>query len=284
MSGAEQTIVVGVTGRGENTDALRYAAREARMTGRTVTLVHAALPVVPSIPPAMPVDGAWSETGAAIAEDVRQEFEELTDHGVPVRTSVLRGEPGWVLGELTADASLVVLQHRDLSRLHRLITGSTVASAAAHVHCPLVSVPPAYDETEHGLVVAGLHEDGGPREVVEVAFRETDRRGRALRLVHAWHLMPGYDDILVSDARWRTDVETALRATARELTEKYPDVPVEVSLLHEWPVEAMVTLSKQADLLVLGRHGAHRVVPPRLGSLTRTVVQHAASPVMVVPV
>ena len=72
----EQPVVVGVTGKNENTDALRFAAREAELRACGVVLAHVVpytLPLVPtgfplSETPLLPVrfvpligKGAWEE-------------------------------------------------------------------------------------------------------------------------------------------------------------------------------------------------------------------------------
>jgi nucleotide-binding universal stress UspA family protein len=282
---AEQTIVVGVTGAGENDDALRYAADVAASTGRTVTLVHVSSPVLPPVPTStrLPRE-AWDERGADVVEAVRADFVRIAGDAVPVHVAVEVGEPGWVLGERSADASLVVLQHRGLNNLARIFTGSTVATAAGQAQCPVVSVPAGRTPRENGLLVVGVLEDGGPREVVEAAAHEADRRHAGLRLLHAWRLAPDYDDLLVNDEKWVALLQRSVRTQAGELAVKYPEVPMDVEVRHHWPADALVAASKEADLLVIGRHQGRRLVPPRLGGTGRAVVQHAECPVMIVPV
>jgi nucleotide-binding universal stress UspA family protein len=282
---AEQTIVVGVTGVGENDDALRYAAEVAASTGAKVTLVHVSNPVLPPVPMStrLPRE-AWDVRGADVVEAVRADFVRIAGDGVPVDVAVEVGEPGWVLGERSTDASLVVLQHRSLNSVKRILTGSTVATAAGQAQCPVVSVPAGHTPRENGLVVVGVLDDGGPREVVEAAAHEADRRHVGLRLVHGWRLAPDYDDLLVNDEKWVADLEWGLRKRANELGEKYPDVPMEVEVRHHWPADFLVEASKEADLLVIGRHQGRRLVPPRLGGTGRAVVRHAECPVMIVPV
>jgi nucleotide-binding universal stress UspA family protein len=133
-------------------------------------------------------------------------------------------------------------------------------------------------------VVVGVLDDGGPREVVEAAVHEADRRHVGLRLLHGWRLAPDYDDLLVNDEKWVAELEWGVRTRATELGEKYPDVPTEVDVRHHWPADILVEASKEADLLVIGRHQGRRLMPPRLGGTGRAVVRHAECPVMIVPV
>jgi len=50
------------------------------------------------------------------------------------------------------------------------------------------------------------------------------------------------------------------------------------------PADVLVAASREADLLVLGRHSGSGLFAPRLGARARAVVAHAECPVMVVPV
>jgi len=285
MAKSEQAIVVGVTGKGQNTDALRYAAREASMTSRAVILVHAPESMLPPLPPSLLItNDILVEAGASVAQEVRDEFEEISQGSVPVDIRVLPGDPGRLLGEMSGDAALLVLQHRSLSALHRLFTGSTVATAVAHAQCPVVSVPAGHDGPEKGLVVAGLLEDGGPRAVAEAAFREADHRQDSLRLVHGWRLAPDYDHFLAQDGLWQEALRTSLDSVASDLSQKYPGIEIEVNVEHDWPADVLVAASREADLLVLGRHSGSGLFAPRLGARARAVVAHAECPVMVVPV
>jgi nucleotide-binding universal stress UspA family protein len=286
-----QAVVVGVTDRGENTDALRFALREAAATGRPLRLVHVAQGLLPPVPPSVLVTpDVLIEVGKKSMHAVREELEELlSELGEPVelRSRVTTGDPGRALAEQSKEASLVVLQHRSLSRMHRMFTGSTVATAATHAHCPVVSVSAATGGDggagTRGRVVAGVLEGGGPPEVAEIACDEAERRRAAVRLVHGWHLAPAYDPILAADKEWRRGVDTTLENLASDLQTKHPGLHVAASVEHAWPVDALVSASREADLLVLGRHRGTHPGPPRLGSLTRALLAYADCPVMVVP-
>lgn len=277
-------ILVGVTGKGENTDALVIAARYARATGQRVTLVHAVPPSLPPAPPsALLADNSWEAVARTILADVDDEFRTFADE-VPVDVVAAHGHPGSVFHDLSRSASLVVLEHRDMSRLHRIATGSTVASVAARARCPVVSVPAASSEgPSAGVVTAGVHEDGGPRPVLEAAFAQAALLGCSVRLVHGWRLAATYDDMLLHDARWRNEAHAAITSAAEEVGRLQSEVEVAVEVRHDWPADVLVASSGESDLLVVGRHDRHGLVPERLGSLTRSMLEHAHCPVMVVP-
>jgi nucleotide-binding universal stress UspA family protein len=226
---------------------------------------------------------AWQHAGERILDEAHTKLAALADGDVPTATLVREGNPGAVLAELSADAVLVVLQHRDLSRLHRIATGSTVASVAAHSHCPVVSVPPRHDRPAHGLVTVGVHEDAGPSPVVETAFAEAATHGWAVRLVYAWNVASAYGDLVAQEAHLTTETQANISAAIQKLSAKHADVAVTVEVHHEWPADAMARMSAESDRLVVGRHSHQVPFQPRLGSLARSAIVHAECPVMVVP-
>jgi nucleotide-binding universal stress UspA family protein len=135
-------------------------------------------------------------------------------------------------------------------------------------------------------VTVGVHEDGVPEAVLRAGFEEASSRHSPLRVVHAWRLDTGYDDIIVRrvDGEWERRLESELRSAVEPVLARYPDVKVEVEVRHQWPAEALVEFAAGSALLVVGRHGHRPALPQRLGSITRSAVQNATCPVMVVPV
>ena len=61
--------------------------------------------------------------------------------GVPVTCELLVGGVVPTLVDAAADARMVVIQHRDLSRMRRLVTRSVASGLAAHARVPVVAVP-----------------------------------------------------------------------------------------------------------------------------------------------
>jgi nucleotide-binding universal stress UspA family protein len=281
-------VLVGVTGPGENTAALRYAVGEARSHRRPLLLVHAIHEAFPPPPPTMLVEPVpWQQVGNAVMAEVRDELEDLLENGaLDVSTEVRSGPGGGVLVELSEHASVVVLQHRARSRLRRLFTGSTVIAAAADSRCPVVSVPAVWEpRTRTGRVVVGVHEDGMPEPVLAAAFAEAAAHGSSVHLVHAWEIEGAYTDLVSPPAEgWETTVRDAMDAAVRPFAEEHPSVTVELEVRRAWPAEALLDLADGADLLVVGRHGSWRHLPHRIGSIARTLVSEAPCPVMVVPV
>ena len=292
MDSMRRRVVVGVTGPGENSAALRFAAEQARLLGADVCVAHAVheLRPPPAANPLLSYEVPWDEVGNRIVSYAVEELKGLsgdmamTDRAV---TTVARhGDPVHVLTELSGNARMVVLQHRDISALHRVFTGSTVAGVATHAQCPVTSVPAAWQPSDSpGRVTVGVHEDGLPSGVLAEAFAEADARGWSLRVAHARRLDPVYDDIVFTrDDAWRAGAEAAISSSMEELRQEHPDVMVEVDVRHQWPADALVELSTVSNLLVVGRHRHHAPAPGRIGSIARALLRTARCPVTVVPV
>ena len=281
-------VVVGVTGRGRETSALRFAAEHARREGARVVLVHVGRVSLPTVPGLVVTPTEAIDVAERIVRDVAEELEELVGGPVAHHVVAVTGVPSQVLVELSRDARLVVVQHRTSTALERLFVGSTTNGAAARCHCPLVSVPAGWEPSPDGTaeVVVGVHEAGVPKQVLEAAFSWADRTGVPLRVVHAWRLDAAYDDIITHrvDAEWRAQQKRLLSAAVAVHRDSWPTVPVEVEVRHQWPADVLVDDSRNASLVVIGRRGARGWIPEHLGSLARTVLRASMCPVMVVPV
>lgn len=301
-------IVVGVTGEGRETGALRFAVECARREGAPLVLAHAFGASLPPPPPSVLLTYAdAADVAASVVQDVERELAELTEGSLSCRTVTAPGTASHLLVDLGRDARLVVVQHRVSTWLGRLFVGSTVNAAAAHCACPVVSVPMDWHPATGTLgdVVVGVHEGGVPLAAVAAGLDWASATGARLRVVHAWHLDGAYDDIISSRvaAEWHAEqvqtlesVVTDLRRRASSVTvpadapAQVPDrapaempVEVRVEVRHEWPTQALVDDSRHASLVVVGRHARHGQPTGHLGSVARTVLREARSPVMVVP-
>lgn len=287
MNAITEPVVVGVTGAGRNTEALRFAIAEARALRCGLTLVHAVHPVLPPPPQTVSIaEETWAEVGAHIVAAARSELVALlAGEAMRVTTMVHLGSPSTLLCELSRRAERIVLQHPDGSRRHRIVTGSTITTVAAKAHCPVVAVPASSaDLPPTACITAGVDHDAGPPAVVEAAFAEASARRSSLRLMHAWQVSDLYDDVLPDTARWTMHSRAVITAAAADTRFRYPDVVADVVVRREWPAQALVAAAAASDLLVVGRHRGPPAVATPVGSLTRTVLLNAPCPVMVVPV
>ena len=280
-------ILVGVTGRGQDTAVLRWAGEQAAATGARVTLVHAYGHVLPPPPASVLVTAEpMAEAASYLLDGCVEAYLHVAPHTVEKPETLLDDRrAAHVLTELSREADLVVVGHRD--RSHRLHTGSTTTTVAAHAACPVVVVPEDWTP-EHGgeWVTVGVHEAGAPLAVLETAAREAAAVGAPLRMVHGWHLDTVYDDIVSAriDPDWQHRVEQALLRAAGPVVARHPGLRIEAAALHAWPADTLVRLAATSRLLVVGRHAHHAPVPDRLGSVARTTIRTSTCPVLVVPV
>jgi nucleotide-binding universal stress UspA family protein len=165
-----------------------------------------------------------------------------------------------------------------------------------------------------GRIVVGVDASPEAHTALAWAAEEARLRQAALQVVHAYHgqelAAPVYfpsqhavPPTAVGDAggpaseittslRDRTLVEEAFHNQAYELLEALLEgmdqmlagVEVQRTVVEDrHPAEALVALSGDADLLVVGSRGRGGFSGLRLGSVSHAVVLHATCPVVVVP-
>jgi nucleotide-binding universal stress UspA family protein len=143
-TGQGRPIVVGVDGSAASLEALRWAARQARLTGAPLLALTAwAFPehptpfgIVPDIP--LPPDEL---------DQVRARLEETTRavvgaDDVVVRSTVVPGDAATVLLRAAEDAQLLVVGSRGRGTFAGVLLGSVSAHVAHHAPCPVVVVRP----------------------------------------------------------------------------------------------------------------------------------------------
>src|SRR5689334_2693496 len=97
MTDRHHGILVGVTGRGENTAALTWAAAEAARRACPITLVHAVTPVLPPPPPSvLMTPGPLLDVGRTVLDEVSEELETIAAPGTPVQRVVEHQAAGWL--------------------------------------------------------------------------------------------------------------------------------------------------------------------------------------------
>lgn len=287
---SDSKVVAGVDGSRDGLRAVEYASRAALVTGAHLHLVHAVDDAV--------MAGAWGvvQDAAAMEQAGRETVEQATaraiEMGLPperVHGEVTLGNATSVLAKASEGALRLIVGRRRLSGLERMFVGSTSASLAAVAHCPLVVISAASNPEEtrsSGVVAVGVDSDGHSDHTLAAAHREAKIRQAKLLVTHVQHPVPvgmfgGY--------KLTDEAERELLAAARQAIDEMvarvigddDSVPLEVVVDSGDPVDRMVELSRDADLLVLGMR------PPRalgiaIGGLTRAVMAHAEAPLMVV--
>jgi len=275
-------IVVGV-GPEEVESALAFAADEALRAGCGLHLVHAVSLVPPGpdhvLLPAIDLE-AW---GAERLAEVVKLADDLVQGAVPVTHEIRRGTAVGVLVDVGRGARMVVLEHRHLSRLSRIVNRTVAGGVAAHLRVPVVAVPSGWHEDQRrGVVVAGIDVPERSEEVLRAALAEAHARGARLRAVHSWSLPGPYEEAMAGDEarRWSDRSRAEVRAALDALGDLSAAMDADVQVVHGRAADALVEASADAELLVIGRHDPFVPIGSHVGPVARAVLREATCPVL----
>jgi nucleotide-binding universal stress UspA family protein len=142
QNGAHPVIVVGVDGSDESLEALRWAARAARLAGASLRAVSVwDYPTSLGWEPPYPLD--FDPEGDARSVLDRSIAEVLGDQpDVPVEKVVREGHPAPVLEEEAKGADLLVIGSRGHGGFSGLLLGSVSAHCVHHAPTTVVVVRP----------------------------------------------------------------------------------------------------------------------------------------------
>lgn len=276
-------VVVGVDGAGGGVAALRYAVDEARRVDGSVHAVHVLPDYAPSAYP-LPLPDLI-ESGRTVLRSSVEQAGPL-DPEVTVRTELRRGSRAAALVAEARGARLLVVGSDRRSVLQRVLTGNTSTRVAASSVAPVVVVPEGWTPNEGGVgvVLAGVKRTDRTTDLLAEAFALAHERGSRLVLLHVWQLAAEYDGVLDRDAvdEWSARAREELSEAARDWQLSYPDVVVDIRVVHGQPARELVTASAGADELVLVRRAHGFPAAVHLGSTGRAVLRESASPVRVV--
>ncbi|MEU9991099.1 universal stress protein [Streptomyces sp. NPDC048045] len=300
-------VIAAVDGSEDSRRALEWALDAARRRAAELRVVHVRQYAAWGQADVL-VAGPPDAGGDPVLDEVRALLRDRPD-APAVEYVAMEGVPGAVLPELGTDSQLLVLGSRGRGGFASLLLGSNGMAAARDAACPVVVVPrPGRDGStsravravgEHGggpdepgpRVVVGVHADSPDDATLDFAFTEAALRGARVRAIAAypWPVQtwsaPGQPVPPPID-------EDAVRNETRSLAEgflaphrkRHPDVRADVEALPGDAAGHLVAASKDADLVVVGRHRRRLLAPaPMMGSVTQAVLLHAASPVAVVP-
>ncbi len=131
-------IVVGVDGSPASVDALRWAARQAELTG-----YHLEAVTTWQFPTELD-EIFFDDKSSAYSEPAERRLHEaLVEAGIDEQgctKSVLKGHSAAVLVERSADAELLVVGSRGHGGFTGLLLGSVSSSVMSHAVCPVVVV------------------------------------------------------------------------------------------------------------------------------------------------
>jgi nucleotide-binding universal stress UspA family protein len=135
-------IVAGVDGSDNSKDALRWAGRQAELTGATLDAIITW--EIPAFSGWAPADAEDLEFPRFAEQALNQAVDEVfgRDHPAWLRTRVVAGHPAQVLVEASAGADLLVVGSRGYGGFADALLGSVSTYCVHHAHCPVVVIRP----------------------------------------------------------------------------------------------------------------------------------------------
>lgn len=136
----ERRIVVGVDGSSSSREALRWAVRQAALTGSVVDAVIAWRD------PSGYAGYAWLIGDATYKDLAAKTLRETVDavvtagSGVTVRQHVVEGHPARILLDAAQGASLLVVGSRGHGGFIEMLLGSVSQHCVQHAPCPVVII------------------------------------------------------------------------------------------------------------------------------------------------
>ena len=287
MSDQNPSPVVVADGHDEGDAALEYAAAESARLACGLHLVQF-VRVVPQDPDGVLVDVAdVGRVGRHSLEAALERVRALIGDEATLTGELVLGGVVPALVRAGRDARLIVLQHRSLTGMRRVVTRSLTSGVAAHAPVPVVSVPELWsagrDRDTSPIVTVGL--DGAPRaeEVLRAAADAARARGATLHVLHALTFANAHRDLVMTrldDEPWTSRAPAEIQAVLERLGDAVTDVPVRFVIRRMRPADALIHASQGCHLVVIGRPDPTSPVGSHLGPVARAVLAEAACPVL----
>jgi nucleotide-binding universal stress UspA family protein len=284
------SVVVGVDGSPGSDIAVVWAATHAHAQRRPLAIVHGA--GVPGVTD-LGFDHVAARKSLRMAgrrvTDAALGLAQRTSPGLTITIHLALEDPRGLLRTMAADGSLLVLGARGHGPVTALLLGSVSTALSTLAPGPVViaRAVPADTDGARMPVVVGL--DGGEASggAVRLAFETASWEHRPLIAVHAVGEVPAhaYGDALTDEqtGELRRGRERLLAECLAGYAEKFPDVRVQTTLVMQSPARALRQASETAYAVFVGTRGRGPVASRLLGSVSRSLVEHARCTVAVVP-
>ena len=273
------SVVVGVDGSPHSEAAIEWAVRYAQEHRRPLTLAHAAGSVARTntlIDPAV-TRQSLRMAGRRVTDAALATVKKLAPD-LEVAVHMPLREPRETLLAAAEHASLMVLGTRGRGTLATFLLGSVSVGVSSHAVCPTVVVR-ASPNAQPGPVVVGVDGTAASEAALGFAFEMASWTHRPLDAVHTWGGDGPYPALLSQEQRRELmdDRELDVAESLAGFAEKYPDVHVAQFIVENDPAKALVIASEKASLVVVGSRGHGDAASVLLGSVSRSVVEHAHS-------
>lgn len=285
-------VLVGISGApvAEQRDCLDFAVAEANRRHADLWLVHGCDPLV-TVTALVPTSTLQKRFRAG-REIVRAAVDEVIGDLDPKRgitTEVAEVSGAQALVDLSVRASLVVCQRRTVSAARRWHTGSTTSRVCAQSEAPVAVVTSGAGQRSGSGVVVGVDGHGHSAVAVAAALVEATLREQELTAVHAWeapgppgttgYIPPDHDELEMLSGRAKHLLAAVMAGPCAD----HDDVTVHQVAIRGPAAEALLYVSRTAQLLIVGRHAGHGVASLGLGGVARHVLDRSPCPVIVTP-
>jgi nucleotide-binding universal stress UspA family protein len=137
-------------------------------------------------------------------------------------------------------------------------------------------------------ILVGVDGSGHSQRALEWAAKEAALRHTSLTVLTVDQAVAGWGGTLHyqgDEAQTEKAAEAARAETDKVLAGLGDSRPesVTVEAIHGYPAEEIINVGADADLIVLGSRGVGGFARSLLGSVSSQVVQHATSPVVIMP-
>ncbi|MCW2756772.1 MAG: UspA domain protein [Nocardioidaceae bacterium] len=232
-SPAPGSIVVGVDASPDSDRAVVWAARQAMIEHRPLTLVHG-----------IGVEGAaWLEArdtqGESVLDLLRAEGQKVLDAAsttarwtypdVEIGTVMPLTDARLALLEIAERAAMLVVGTRGRGPLTELVMGSVSHAVTRLPPCPVVVVRPHDDDRARTVVLVGVDGSGASTAAIEFAYRQASARDLQLTVMYCFLdlLGNGIDSGVVAyDAPGLEAQRLVLDESVAGMGEKFSDVSV----------------------------------------------------------
>jgi nucleotide-binding universal stress UspA family protein len=204
---------------------------------------------------------------------------------------VVEGAPQTVIPRMAKGDDVIVVGSLGTTGFVADLMGTVATAVVRHSQCPVVVVPGEAGlphGTHLGSVTVGVDGSESGDKALRWAYGIASEGGASeLRVVHSWESSPGlYLEVPeVPTGRYEQRGRNTLDHAVQRLAEEvggFGQLAVTKILSSEVSRVALTEASNSTDLLVIGSHGHGIVARMLLGSVSRSVVEHAHCAVAVI--
>ncbi len=274
MTIVKPVVVVGIVDK--QPSVLRFAARQAELSGAMLHVVHAASlsPIVADFGSGIDAVEATRVTGQSVLDDAWK-FVQAELGNPPAEFILTSAGAIEALERACVGAHMLVVGADDVPWYARLLQSRVAGFLALHASCPVVVVPEvAYPGSMEGDVVVTLDGDSSANGPLRFGFEQASARDTVLHVLHTVPPATTASDV--------ADLRANMSHVLAKWREVFPDVAVMDGVAVGHPKEIVARATSGAELVVLGR--PHSTMPFAISRpLATSVLRQANCAVAVVP-